>query len=428
MATDLPPEPIAATSRMPLARHSPTPAVTRSSQTSQGSHPQSYKAVFYLTAAFFFSATLLRSTLTLGEGVRGQTLLLLGAWLALFFVEELFFPHRAWLFGLYLIAQTTLVVALLSLPASRDFFAVLFAVLSMQVVRRWPLRPACVCIGLFAPLSAVGIMRNYDLAPALISTLTYFVVDCFAAYYAWSSRRAEEERERTESLASQLREANRGLRAHSERIERLTIERERSRMARELHDSVTQTICAMSLAARSLMLLPVDDRVRLDGQLRRLTLLANNALAEMRVLIAELHPEKTVKDGLAVALRRHLDGHTLPDGLQVTLHVDGDGSLTAVEEQGLLRIAQEALNNVAKHATTSQASVRLRLREPFRLEIGDQGQGFDPDHAGDGMGMGLANMQERAAEIGWKLEILSEVGKGTVVRAEKSAAGARRAP
>jgi signal transduction histidine kinase len=427
MATDLPPEQLVATS-IPLARRIPPPAAP-SNATDMGSLTPSYTAVFYLTAAFLFSATLLRCMLTLGgDSVRRQALLLLAAWIVLFVAEQLLPRRWAWVFTLYLIAQTTLVVALLSLPASRDFFAVLFAVLSMQVVRRWPLRPACVCIGLFAPLSALGIMRNYDLAAGLVSTLTYFVVDCFAAYYAWSSRKAEEKREQTGSLASQLRQANRDLRAHSERIERLTIERERSRMARELHDSVTQTICAMSLAARSLMLLPEDDRGRLDDQLSRLTLLANNALAEMRVLIAGLHPEKTAEGGLAVALRRHLDGHTLPDGLKVTLDVEGDGSLTAVEEQGLLRIAQEALNNVARHAEATEASVHLRLCEPVRLEIGDQGQGFDPDHAGDGTGMGLANMQERAAEIGWILQIISAVGKGTVVRAEREAAGARRAP
>ena len=107
-------------------------------------------------------------------------------------------------------------------------------------------------------------------------------------------------------------------------------------MARELHDSVTQTICAMTLAARSLLMLPADDRGRLDGQLGRLTLLANNALSEMRVLIAELHPEGTAQGGLAAALRRYLDGRTLPDDLKVTLDVEGDEPLASVEEQGLL--------------------------------------------------------------------------------------------
>ena len=427
MSTDLPQEELATTS-IPLARHLDARYGKPPRVTSRGVRPPSYVTVYYLTAAFLFSATLLRSVLTIGDDTtRRQTLLLLAIWLILFVAEQLLARRGAWLFPPYLLVQTTLVVTLLSLPNSFDFFAVLFAVLSMQVVQHWPLRPACVWIGLFAPLSALGIMRNYDLASGLVSTLTYFIVDCFAAYFAWSAREALEESERTESLAGQLRDANRGLQAQSERIRHLTVERERSRIARDLHDSVTQTIVAMNLAAKSLLLLPAGDRGRLDGQLQRLTLLANNALSEMRVLIAELHPEKT-SPGLIAALREHLAGRTLPDDLTVTLDVEGEETLTAAEELSLFRIAQEALNNVAKHAQTSQVSVRLRLREPFSIEIHDQGTGFDGSQATGGTGIGLTSMRERAAEIGWALEILSALGKGTVVRAEKGADAPRRAP
>ena len=121
-------------------------------------HPESYTAVFYLTAAFLFSATLLRSVLILGgDAEGGQALLLLAVWLVLFVVRTAALVAPPWLFGLCLLLQTALVVALLSLADSTDFFAVLFAISSMQVVQRWPLRWACVCIVLFVPLTALGI-------------------------------------------------------------------------------------------------------------------------------------------------------------------------------------------------------------------------------------------------------------------------------
>ena len=419
MAKDLPSEQRTAASRIPFERHRPACADMHSQATHQGSDRASYTAVFYLTAAFFFSATLLRSVLTLGEdAVREQALLLLAAWFILFVVEQFLSRRWPWLFGLYLLLQTALLVALLSRPASTDFFAVLFAVLSMQVVQRWPLKPACVCIVLFASLTALSIIGNYDLAEALVFALTYGAVDCFAAFYSWSARKAEEERERTEFLAGRLRAANRELRAYSDRIERLTVARERSWIARELHDSVTQTIFAMTLAARSLLLLPEGDRERVDGQLDRLTALTNGALSEMHVLVADMRPEEMMEGGLVVALQRHLASRTLADGLTIALDVEGEEPLTAAEEQGLFRIAQEALNNVAKHAGSPQASVRLRLREPFWMEVRDQGRGFDASNARGGTGMGLTSMQERAAEIGWTLEISSAPGKGTLAAGE----------
>ena len=88
--------------------------------------------------------------------------------------------------------------------------------------------------------------------------------------------------------------------------------------------------------------------------------------------------------------------------------------LSRAESAALLSIVQEALNNVVKHAGTSDATVRLRLRPPCRLEIEDRGRGFDPERADD-RGMGLDGMRERAAEIGWSLTVDSSPGAGTRV-------------
>jgi len=384
-------------------------------------HPRPYTAVFYLSAAFLFLATLLRSVLLLGGSGDGRrALLLLAAWFALFVAAQSRARVPTWLFVVYLVVQAALVVVLLTVEDSTDFFAVLFAVLGMQVAQRLTLKPAAVCIALSVPLTALGIADEYDAAETVVSSLTFGAVTALAAYYAWSARTADEEQRRTESLSGRLKEANRDLRDHSDRVERLAVARERGRIARELHDSVTQTIFAMTLAARSLVLVPADDRERIEGQLDRLSQLAEGALSEMHVLIDELRPQDVTAEGLTAALRCHLAARASSDGLAVDLDAEGEEPLPAAEEQALFRIVQEALNNVAKHAGVGQASVRLRLREPFLLEVADRGRGFAEGRAAGGTGIGLTSMRERAAEIGWSLRIDSAPGEGTVVRVERA--------
>jgi signal transduction histidine kinase len=123
---------------------------------------------------------------------------------------------------------------------------------------------------------------------------------------------------------------------------------------------------------------------------------------------------------LAAALRRHLADRHLPESLAVSLQVEGDQPLSAAEEQGLFRIAQEALNNIVKHAQASEARIQLHLIEPPWMEIQDQGQGFDLEQARNSGRVGLVSMGERAAEIGWNLRITTAPGAGARIRVEKT--------
>ena len=109
------------------------------------------------------------------------------------------------------------------------------------------------------------------------------------------------------------------------------------------------------------------------------------------------------------------------DGLQVTLEITGQRSLPESVEINLYRIAQEALNNITRHAGVHQAQVRLHLESPIAsLAVIDEGCGFDLADSKQGRGFGLIGMAERASEIGWGLEIESRPGKGTCIRvAEK---------
>ena len=390
--------------------------------------------IFYLTAGLLFGAAVLRSLLIFRDNpILSQVLGLLMTWLVLFSSEATLsrkWSAQVWAryFAIYLLLQTIVMVVLLSRPGFTDFFAVLFAILSMQAVQRLTLRQAALVIGLFAPLTTLPLVKIYGASQALAFALIYTALNVFLAAYALATRRAQAARVQNQSLAQELQEANRQLQAYSKQLERLAVTRERHRLARELHDSVTQTIFSMTLTTQSAALLLDRDPDRVGAQLDRLAQLAQSALSEMRVLISELRPEKMAEGGLVAALRRHLADRPLPEDLVVSLEVEGDplARLSPAEEQGLFRITQEALNNIVKHARASQACVRLHLAEPIWIEIQDQGQGFDLRQARNGSRVGLVSMRERAAEIGWDLQITTSPGAGTRIRVEKKPSGGRQ--
>ena len=140
----------------------------------------------------------------------------------------------------------------------------------------------------------------------------------------------------------------------------------------------------------------------------------------MQLLISELKPDEAGREGLAVILRNYLASSYFSGHLSVSLEVQGEPPLRPEEEQGLFHIVQEALNNVVKHAQASEARVRLHLTEPMWIEIEDQGRGFDLEQAQNSGRIGLQSMRERAAEIGWGLQITTSPGAGTRIRVERS--------
>ena len=386
--------------------------------------------VFHLTVAFLFGTVLLRSLLLYQDSpLLGQVLGLLVAWLVLFIGEMTI--SRKWprVFPIYLILQTILVsVFLWKIDfLEYDYFATLFAILSMQVMQRLTLRLGAVWFGSCALLMALPMVTRDSLFEGIALTLVYTAVNVFLGFYALATQRAQAARARTQTLAQEVEETNRQLQAYSTQLEQLVVARERHHLACELHDSVTQTIFSMTLTTQSALLLLERDSGQVGAQLDRLNDLAQSALSEMHELISELRPEKVPPGGLAAALRRHLTERRLPESLAVSLEIEGGESLGQAEEQGLFRIAQEALNNIVKHAQASQAYLRLHLAEPFWMEIEDRGRGFDLQRAQDsarvGGQVGLVSMDERAAEIGWNLQVITSPGAGTCIRVEKPSGG-----
>ena len=306
-----------------------------------------------------------------------------------------------------------------------DYFAILFAILGMQAMQQLPHRLGWAFIGLSAVLTFLALLGPYGAFQALALTVVFSAVSVFAATFILAAERARTAEYENQALAKRLQEANQQLQAYSAQQKQLATARARQHLARELHDSVTQTIFSMTLASQSALLLLDRDRQQVAAQLDRLDQLAQSALAEMQMLIAKLAPEKPADGGFGAALQQHLEDRRRLDNLSVTLEVEGSQSLTPAEEGGLFRIAQEALNNIVKHAGVSEAVLRLHLAEPFWIEIVDQGAGFDPLRARQSGRVGLASMQERAAEIGWTLQVDTVPGRGTRVLAAKGPGGTR---
>ncbi len=197
--------------------------------------------------------------------------------------------------------------------------------------------------------------------------------------------------------------------------EQMAVAAERSRLARDLHDAVTQTLFSTSLIADVLPRLWERDQNEGLRRLNELRQLTRGALAEMRALLLELRPATLSEVGVGELLRQLTEAITGRARVPITLTVDGQPQLQPDVQIALYRIAQEALNNVARHANASQAAVYLHCRaDEIELRISDNGQGFDPscvalEH------LGLSIMRERAEAIGATLRVESQPGSGAQV-------------
>ena len=233
--------------------------------------------------------------------------------------------------------------------------------------------------------------------------------------YAAQVLKAEAAHHQNQQTFNELQVAHRQLQGYADQVENLAVEHERNRLARDLHDSVTQTVFSMNLAAQSSRLLFDKDPLRASGQLLRLEELSANALREIQSLVSQLKPRSIMEEGLSNALRRLAEEQEARDGLQVSVEIQGEKTMSEVEMLGLYSIAHEALINVIKHSGALEASVRLSLdKDRSCLEIEDRGVGFEPGAASSQRGhLGLAGMAERAHEIGWSLSVESEKGRGT---------------
>ena len=254
--------------------------------------------------------------------------------------------------------------------------------------------------GAFVELSPTDSALNLQLYVTFAALTTF----CLAAIVS------ERRRGAVELAESQRREG-----------ERAAIERQR--IARDLHDSVSQSLFSTTLhvrtAQRALEREELDSIGPLGEELREIGQLTRGALAEMRALIFELRPGALAEEGLVVALAKQASALSAREGL--VIEVEGPGErlpLGSVVEAQLYLLGQEAMANVVKHARASSATVRLAAKDDtVSIEVSDDGRGFDPAAVGREH-FGLRSMRGRVADLGGRFEVTSALGRGTVLRVE----------
>ena len=207
-----------------------------------------------------------------------------------------------------------------------------------------------------------------------------------------------------------------------EQAQQLAVMKERNRLARDLHDSVTQALYGVTLYAEAAgrQLLSGDPNMVAD-HLQEIRTTAQESLREMRLLIFELRLPALRSEGLVAALKARIESVEARVGLNTVFRVEGDSKLAPDVEDGLYRIAQEALNNALRHAHASTVSVVLHHNSNvISLSIEDDGIGFDPVKARGRHGFGLKGMEERVARLGGTLSVQSSPGQGTRIEVEVS--------
>lgn len=249
----------------------------------------------------------------------------------------------------------------------------------------------------------------------------------------------EDEIQPYQASAAQLATAIESRRQHLllfERSQRIAILEERQRLARDLHDSVTQLLFSMNLIAQSLSGAWHRDPAEGERRVARLLELSRAAFAEMRALLSEWRPSAQEgaarempsiflvrKEGLVSALRHHIETATAgTEGLEIRLEAKDYQGQVPEKEEALFRIVQEALGNAVKHANARNVEVRLMIKRDGAVHLGvqDDGKGFERD-ADDGSasgrkaGMGLTTMRERAEAQGGTIHLRSTPGKGTII-------------
>jgi signal transduction histidine kinase len=321
---------------------------------------------------------------------------------------------------LYTLIQSGLVITMLYNDPTIDFLPMLFLPLSFQAVQFFKNWIGFAWIGGFILAMAGMILFGLEWQAGLTMVLSGGGANLLMGSFAHLITRTEQRRQENQHLFGDLQEAYRQLKDEATQAEELAAATERHRLVRELHDSLTQTLFSMNLAVQSAQLSIGGDMIQVEGHLIHLQNLAHNAAGEVQALIQPPQQRLITHGGLAAAIQNLAEERLLQDGLQVRVEVTGQRTLSAIVEANLYRIAQEALNNITRHAGVQQALVRLRMESPIAsLDIEDEGCGFDLAASKHLNGFGLSGMAERASEIGWELEIKSQPGQGTRIHVEE---------
>lgn len=352
---------------------------------------------------------------------RGLVIGLLSVYLFLLLVERVI-AHRFQKFiYIYFALELGIITWLFSIPnvsVPLDYYTNLAIPLAGQAIWELPMRSSRICVFIITVFCLSINIAAYGLSEGIGFGLTYVTGCLLVAILGAVTQKSERAHAKSQMLLSELQRVNRKLQDYAEQVEILAVTEARNRMARELHDSVSQTIFSMTLTAQSARILLEKDPTRVANLLDHLQSLSQSALSEMRTLIQEFREHAITENGFISALKNHAALRLTRDELNVDLQLDETLKFSETTGETLFRIAQEALNNIVKHAGTRNAFIELTREMAYAcLTIRDHGKGFDMSAIKDRAGhVGFSSMEERAKELGAVLSIQSTPGQGTVVQ------------
>ncbi|MBK9925242.1 MAG: sensor histidine kinase [Anaerolineales bacterium] len=267
----------------------------------------------------------------------------------------------------------------------------------------------------FLSLSLVNLVLFTNLENAIYWLATVIPVIIFISLYVTLYLRQTEARERAQALADELESANRQLTEYAARVEDLTIATERQRMARELHDTLSQGLAGLILQLEATdAYLTSNNNDKAQSIIGNAMVQARSTLAEARRAIDDLRQPSL--DDLDSALRLEIDRFTTATGIPILFHSDPIPPMPATITETLIRALTESLTNVANHAKARNVTVNVRMKDKgVSITIQDDGQGFDASSIPSGH-YGILGIKERVRLVNGDVEIQSENGKGTTIR------------
>jgi NarL family two-component system sensor histidine kinase YdfH len=346
------------------------------------------------------------------------TLLMLVHAILHWFSPRLAFPLRRGL--VYLSVQGALAFALTVLANNATLILGLYVGLigeAIGILRNARLSAIAVIVYLgLATINFVSISGGQGLLLwALATALMVFFVIAYVSLYS----RQTEARARAQALLSELETAHRELAEYAARVEDLTLAAERQRMARELHDTLSQGLAGLILQLEAANSHLTSGRTeRAQAILQQAMARARDTLADARRAIGDLRQGSAVPTDFSEAVRAEVDHFAAATGIPCTLDLGSLPSLPDDIREHVLRVVSEGLTNVARHAQASQVWIRVACgSDCLEVEVRDDGVGFDPTIAAAQSGhYGLLGMRERARLAGGTLVVESAPGKGTILR------------
>jgi NarL family two-component system sensor histidine kinase YdfH len=327
----------------------------------------------------------------------------------------------------YILGQSALAFVVINLAGNVGMiFALYMALIGETIgflgINRWGI--LSIFFYLVLSLTNLSLLNAQESAPFWLLTSIPIVI--FVSLYVTLYVRQAEAREKAQALADELESANRQLTEYAARVEDLTIATERQRMARELHDTLSQGLAGLILQ------LEAADAHLTNNHTAKAQSIVGNAMEQARSTLAEARRaiddlRQSSLDDLDSALRLEIDRFTNATSIPILFHSDPIPPLSAPVTETLIRAVAESLTNIANHAKAQNVTVNVRANDKSLLvTIQDDGQGFDASSIPSGH-YGILGIKERVRLVNGSFEIQSENGKGTIIkikipiRAERSA-------